>query len=435
MLYNGYTLNFHSEGTLKMMYCKNCDKLYNEKMHYCVICGAELIDKAENAVNTVINTAAIAVTESVIPPEPPPNTPDSPNSPDIPNIPDMPDTPEIPEFPETPEQPPITAETPAFAESGMTVTPVSVRKISQEPFLKRAIAAVLSAIIGVCCFALFAGAALSYTARYVTYPDTVDGIINNVDILDLPIGETPVWAGEGKNTTVKEAVYTLSHGLGITDADIEALYEQTTFREDLSRVIVGYADYIRTGKIPDDITADDVKAVFTENLSYINAALVRSGAKALSERDVEFTLSQIDKTDGILRSLSVRSISGDGAEVGIFRTLISFPVIIAELLIAVLLIAAIGRINNNYRTPLKVGGIALCAAGFLIAAACFLIENQAVSLTANSALEMLITGAFGYIGKRVYIIGGAYALTGLLMAFISRYFNGRIISNEQEQAV
>jgi hypothetical protein len=396
-----------------MMYCANCGKTFNEKMKFCIICGGELTEAAEATEATEVAKAAeISETPAEI----------------------TETAPILPYY--VPESVPDTTETTVetfedIKQDDLHNTPAKTKSGKPKLTFGRIVAGVLSALIGVLCFGLLTGAGVSYTARYLTYDETVEGIVESIDILSIPIGGSPVWVGEKRDATVADAVYTFAGGLGVTPGDIAALYEETTFREDLAAVISGYLGYIRTGGMPSDITAAYVQEIYDKNVSRINAALEEIGAKPLSELDIALARAEIAKTDEMLRAFSVRRLERELPAIGILRMIISFPVIIVEIVLSALLVVAVGAITKNLRTPLITGGIAAITAGFLFCAVFFLLQNGAVPITPE-IIKVLTTNAVRTISERMYLIGGSCALLGIIMVIVSRAFkagNKRITAN------
>jgi hypothetical protein len=423
------------------MYCKKCGQTYHDKMNFCVVCGSRLLDKAEENTPEPASEITETAPEELAPEETAPeeNAPDEAVS-EI--TPDEPPAPVIAEA--TPEEAiieePIIEETepesiitendlensniePAPSELGQIESEVQINEVPARRrvrFYRNPGFAVLSVFIGLLSFALFIGAGASYTVRYLTYPETVSGIVESIDILNLPIGETPVWTGTNRNTTVMDAVYVLSDGIGLTEETIAKLYEQTTFRDDLTDILIGYTEFFRSGEIPQSVTAEDIKSIYTENIDLINSMLESSGGVKLSKEDIALAEYHIEKADDFLSAVSVQNLSEESSIIGFFRALISLPVIIAELAVAVLLIIVIGAVNRNFYPPLRVGGIAALSAAGLFALFLFLIRYQVITIVPIKPVGIVLADISAVISPHLYIFAGILAAVGVLLLIAAR---------------
>jgi hypothetical protein len=281
-------------------------------------------------------------------------------------------------------------------------------------------AGLFAAILGVLCFAVLCVAGVSYITRYLTYSETIETIAASIDVLNLPVEGTLMAEAGG---TVLEAVHVMSGGLGLSEADIQTIYEDTTFRNELIRIVSDYAEYIRTGNPPEKLTTDDVKAIFEENLTVINRVLERAGEPPLNPHDKALALANIDAAQGFLDLLAVDSLenyTGGFDVVGVVRMAISFPVIIGEIVFALIIMLIIGGFCKNVRTPLLTGGLAALFAGGVLAGGLYTLENSAIVLINNLAIRTVLTDTVGAFSEHIYIVCGITAAVGLVMIIISR---------------
>jgi hypothetical protein len=463
-----------------MKYCENCDKAYNDKMRFCVICGHTLTQESpssdiQNDNDAYINTDSIQepeqdsyVSDEVLLPD---EATDEAAATDEVTATDeiITDEATVTDEAAVTEEAALTEEivindaavTEETQTQDETIIPsepvisddsiipdeepvfeaVSVGMLSEnadtsdEPadsalipvythrrvkFYRNPGFALLSVFLGLLSFAFFIAAGVSYTARLLTYPETLSEITETVDILNLPIGDTPVIKSKNRDTTVMEAVYVLADGSGLTEEDIEELYEKTSFREDLTDILTEYADWLRTGNLPANLTTDDIKDIFLDNLDYINRLLSKAGERSLSDGDIALAMAYIDDTDDLLRSLSVRNLPIDSSTVGIIRVLMSPPVIIAEIVLAVLLIIIIGAANRNFYPSLRIGGLSALFAGALFALVLFLIRYQVIALFPMQSIGIVLADISAVIGPNLYIFAGIVAGVGVMLLISAR---------------
>jgi hypothetical protein len=414
--------------------CENCGKTYNDKMKFCVVCGSELIDGEavlEEAVVEETHTEETIAEETV--------TDESIAEETVAEETHAEET--VAEETHAEEFHSIethavdthneeSIETETFKEEQIVhthlpdeaenLTEIPIREVKPKITVRRVIAALCSAILGAVCLALLLTAGVSYTARFLTYGDTIESIVTSVDVLYLPIDDTPM--GEAGETVI-EAVYTFSDGMGLSEEDIADIYEDATFRDELISLMTMYADFIRTGIYPVEVTTETIKGIFEENVDVINRVLERAGEPPLNEIDHAMALASIESAESFLKSISFENLSRSDRLInpmGVLRIAISFPMIIGEIALAVILLVIIGAISKSVRTPLLVGGITAMLSGGVIASVLYLIENSALIVIENNAAQIILSSVTRYVGAQMYGICGIAAGAGLIMIIISQ---------------
>jgi hypothetical protein len=378
-------------------------------MKFCVICGEALSETAETA-----ETAETPETES------PANTPYVPITPPAP-LNDSEITP-----PSLDVQLPVeeTSEEPAAFEADEEKTAkTETVEIKQKPKIKmfRSVpAAALSAVLGVCVFALIFSFGVFAAARYITYPETIEGIVDNTDFLSLPIDVNVGYAVGTDARSVGDAVYTFAETKGLTRDDVEYIYENASFRDEFVKILSGYAGYIRDGVIPPDLTADDIKQLFAANLGHFNTAY----GFEMSQYDIDAANKNIELAGGIINSLSLHSLSEQGIDFTTARMLMSYPAFIAAAAIIILLFLLIMRINRKAAPALAVTGIAAFSAAALISLAVLLFSKQLIGLP--ETISGIIGGVLSYIAPVVYISSAAAALIGVILFVTARIMKNRV---------
>ncbi|MDR0986923.1 MAG: hypothetical protein LBL98_04410 [Ruminococcus sp.] len=392
-----------------MKKCEKCGQQYNDKMKFCVVDGTELID-AETA-------PAETVPEEVITEEFPPIE-------------------ETPEEVETEEPAPqeVIADEPAAdepaAEETVTEEPITEETFSAEDELPikeakpkvtvgRVVRGIFAAVFGVVCFAVLTFAGLSYTLRYFSYGESIESIVTSIDILNLPLHNTPM---EDAGDTVLEAVYASSDGMGLSKEDIEDIYEDATFRDELINIISMYTDFFRTGEYSTALTTDMIKGIYEDNLDVINRVLERAGEPPVNEYDRALALASIETAEETLERISFENLNESDELINpmvLLRIGLSLEAIIGELAFALIIMLIIGLISKSVRTPLFIGGLSLLLSGGAIGITLYLIESMAIETVGNNALQTIIAGAAKFLGGQMYIICAGAAAVGIVMMILS----------------
>jgi hypothetical protein len=329
----------------------------------------------------------------------------------------------------TPDEYPPDELTETFTDEPEEFEVVPVREKKPRITVRQVLAGFAAAILGVVCFGVLTFAGVSYTARYLSYGETVESIIASVDILNLPLDDTPMGEAGG---TVLEAVYASADGMGLSEDDIRSIYEDATFREELSKIVALYTDFIRTGEYPEAVTTYTIKGIFEDNIDVINRVLARAGEPPLDEFNRGIALAAIDTADEMLKEVSFENLSRSDSlinPVGLVRIAISPAAIIAELTLAALIMLIIGGVTRSVRTPLLIGGLSLTLSAAIIAAALYLFENSAIVIAQNNAIQIVLSDIARYLGGEMYGICGIAALVGVLMMVISQI---KIVKNSNK---
>jgi hypothetical protein len=404
-------------------------------MKFCVICGEPLV--ASSAVSDVSQTPQPPVTpeeplvtppESPVTPEEPFVTPTEPavNPPEPPVT--SPEPTVIPEQPQTEPAPPEPIYTPISeaektAETeeaepetafGETQTVEQKKKIKVKIF-RNIPAAVASIVLGIFVFALIMTAGITAAVRYATYPESVKGMVEGIDILSLP---PPAELDGIVDTNVRDlgdAVYVYAENSGFTRDDIVYIYENATFKDGLVSVLSGYADYLRDGIVPNDLTTDDIKQLFDENI----AVLSESIGDEVPISEIQNAYESIDLAADYLSMLNLHNLTAQGAQiVNIARSLISYPAYVAMGAVLLLIILLIARINKKAAPALIITGVAGISAAALTALSVLLVSNQLLGIP--ELYKGIAGGALSYLSIPIYIVTAAVTFTGIILIIIGR---------------
>ncbi|MDR0943504.1 MAG: hypothetical protein LBM41_03125 [Ruminococcus sp.] len=410
-----------------MKRCVNCGREFtSESMKFCIVCGSALTEEAiEEVIPEEIATEPEPVEEpeviEEIIPEPEPEPVEEPEV--IEEVVEeiIPEEPEaIEEIITEPEPEPVEETEPVEEPEPENIIEIPVKPVKKPVGIVRKIVNVLlSAVFGLIAFSLLLSAGISYIAREITNPEIIGVIIDSVDILNLPVEGTPL---EQSGETVKEAVYVMADGMGLSEEDIEDIYEDTTFRDELISVLSDYGYYIRDGRAIDVLTVEDIKKIYDDNLDVINRALERAGEPPVSEHDIALAYASIDSAKTVLESVQGEAFI-EGAigvnGVGVIRTLISKPVIILEIIFAGIFCLLIGLVNKKFRSPFMAAGVTSIIAAGLIALGVALVENSAIVFGVPNAAQIIIAQTASFIGGKIYNICGAAAIAGAVCIIIS----------------
>jgi hypothetical protein len=375
-------------------------------MKFCVICGQPLSETADFSAPPVPETAAenspyVPITEDEKTPYVPVSAAGTETISEIPSETDEIPVSDINDFNEYDEK------------AALTET-VEIKQKPKIKMFRNIPAAAFSAVLGVCVFALILSGGVFAAARYITYPETIKGIVESTDILDLPIDVNVGTIVNSDASSVGDAVYTFAESTGLTRDDIDEIYENSSFREGIASIISGYADYIRDGILPPDISADDIKQLFTDNIEYLNDAY----GFEMSPYDIEVAHNNIELAGGLITNLSLHTLQKQGVNFEIPRMLMSYPTFIAIAAVTLLIVLLIARINKKAAPAFAVTGISAFAAAAVISLAVFLFSNQLITLPAT--FSGIIGSTLSYIAPVVYIFSAAAALIGIIFFVTAR---------------
>ena len=356
------------------MICPNCGKEYNEKMTCCISCGADLVP-AEN--KTEMPTSADLPLE---------------NEPLIQPI--------------VSEYVPVSSGSAVSFDSGELFVPM--KRVSRSTSLSDTVKFTGSLIAAVVMLALILTSAASAGLRLLTDENKIASFADSLDIMALPAES---FGNEG--ATVQDAVYTMSLGTGLSRDDIRNIYEESTAKEFLAAQLTGYAEYIRSGTAPERLTAEQLKAVFEENIPLIDDAM----GQPLNDHDVNLALSEIDRAKPLLDLLSHENIEqtiGGNTLIAI-RIFSSLPAIIVTAALAASMLIAFRAINKKSTSALSWGGGTTLIGGAAVLAATFLFSAQLPYNNADRLVRSVLKCACDVISPDLYRIGAILAVVGIVM--------------------
>lgn len=384
---------------MMQMICPKCGKTYNNKVTYCISCGAELVPEEK----TVAEETAAAETPSAegifdgitSESETPRNNIMMSSSASV----------------EEPAEPPETK----------AEIPVKEKRSASEigkAVLKRTVSACLSVLLAAAALLGFGTAA----ARELTDKSVVAEAVRSADLLSVPAKELGITENSGfdipEEATVEEAVAVMAAGSGVDSGNIRRIYESSTLKEFISGAAAEYAEYLRSGSQPNKLTAERIKAVFLENLSVISS---NTGVN-LSESDIELACREIERTGEILSSISVSSIENgaSGKYIRIARAYMSVPVLIAEAAAAAVIIALLAIVNKNASAALKYTGVPVFIAGAAALAATFMFTMQIGPFSGLTGLTLeTVKGLSAAASGSLYRMGGTMLFIGAAAMSVS----------------
>ena len=375
------------------MICPNCGKEYNEKMTCCISCGAALVPYEQESEQTAF--------ESVIPEALPESKYDE--SVSVGFVRGLEGHSEYPPEPEVQE---------SYAEEAVPVTVKSVG-VSASRAAKNIGSFAAAAVM----FALIILSSASFTARLITDSRKISEFAEKLDVMSLPAAQT-VMLSSGSyeiapDATVQEAIFVMSNGTGLTREDIREIYENSTVGNFLASQLDGYAGLIRDGEIPEKLTPEKLKAVFSENISLISEAI----GKPLSQHDIDLAFSELDRTENVLEAIApskLESVIGDSALTAL-RLFSSLPVIIGEACAAAAMLIILWAINHRPGKVLGWGGGAVLAGGVTVLITAFLCSVQVFFTGQDRFVRSIAKCVTDVITPDIYRLGGTLAVIGVVM--------------------
>lgn len=369
------------------MICPRCGKTYGNKITYCISCGIPLEPEDETSAETPSEQETKPITLS-------------------PNL--------------------FAADTPLTEPAPSAVRSISMTSLSEKEqrrsshsFAKAAASVFLSAaLFGT--MLLFFG---STVGRAVTDEGNAAEAVRSIDILNIPAKELKISAPESENfsdgQTVGEAIAAMTVGSGVDESNIRRIYERSTVKEFIGNTAAEYAEYIRNGKKPEEVTPERIKSLLGENISVIST---NTGVE-LSESDLELAYEQIELSRDALSSLSVSNLEQGSSRTAlkILRAFLSAPIVISELVFAAVLIFSIAVINKNRNRSMGFCGIPIFLAGFTAAVFTFMFSMQ---LGLFGGLDGLVketaAGISAAVSQNAYQISAAMMFTGLCILIAAR---------------
>ena len=376
------------------MICPNCGKEYNEKMTCCISCGSSLVPYEHDSEQTVL--------EPIIPeavPEPAYGSEPLP----IGFVRGLEGHSEYPPEPEPPE--------PASEES----IPVAVRSggISASEAAKN----IGSFAASVIMLAFIILSAASFTVRLITDSRKISEFADTLDVMSLPAAETGMIRTDGygiaPDATLQEAIFVMSSGTGLSKEDIREIYENSTVGDFLADQLDGYANFIREGELPEKLTPEKLKAVFSENIGLISEAI----GQPLSQHDIDMAFSELDHTENVLEAIApskLESLMGDGALTAL-RLFSSLPVIIGEACAAAVMLIVLWSINRRAEKVLGWGGGTILAGGAIVLITAFLCSVQVFFTGQDRIVRSIAKCVTDVINPDIYRLGGILAIIGIVM--------------------
>lgn len=377
------------------MICPSCGKEYNERMTCCISCGADLVPYEHSSEQTSF--------EPLIPD----TLHGSERSPAEASV-----NPDPGGFVrEIPGHSPVPAEPEKAVEETEIPVVTGKSRVSVSAAAKFAGSLTVSAFM-LAFIMLFTAAS---AVRLVTAESRIAEFAENLDVMNFPAAEAAIPTegyGVPQDATVQEAIFVMSQGTGLSREDIKSIYEASTIRSFITAQLTEYANFIRSGKIPEKLTADRLKSLFSENLSVIDGAM----GTPLSQHDINMAFSEIDSIQPVLDNLSPYSLEnmlGSGG-LAVLRLLSSLPVVICAAALAAAMLPLLRLINRGNAGMLRWGGAAALAGGTVISAAVFLLTIQPFS-GRDKLLSSIAGCAADVISPDLYRIGGVLAVMGAVM--------------------
>lgn len=368
------------------MICPNCGKEYNEKMTCCISCGAELVPHEHNTEQVCF--------EPIIPEA----------------IPEDSDIPAVSGFVRELER---RSERPPQPEENIEI-PVPVKKKSSAAAAARGIGSFAAAMA---MFALIILTAASLTIRLITDSEKISRFTSRLDVMSLPAAQTVMLTAYdyeiSPDATIQEAIFIMSDGTGLTREDIRKIYEGSTVQNFLSDQLSGYAEFIREGELPEKLTSEKLKEVFSENISLISDAI----GKPLTQHDIELAFAELDRTEPVLEAIApsrLENVVGE-ATLTLLRLVSSLPVIIGEGAAAAAMLAVLWAINRKPGKILGWGGAAVFAGGSAVLIIAFLFSVQVFFAGMDRLFKSIVKCAAEVIAPDIYRFGGTLAILGAVM--------------------
>lgn len=376
------------------MICPNCGKEYNEKMTCCISCGASLVPYEHDTEQTTFETVL---------PEAVPGPEYSEDSSVIREYREK--APDDPDVNKKDENENIPADTvPQKTKKG--TTPVSRAAKNIGSFAAAAVMFILTIL-----------SAASFSVRLMTDSKKISEFADDLDVMNLPAAQT--WIGSSENydiapdATVQEAIFVMSNGTGLTKEDIREIYENSTANDFLASQLNGYADFIREGELPERLTAEKLKAVFSENIGLISDAI----GKPLSQHNIDLAFSELDSTENILEAISPSELENviGGSALTAFRLFSSLPVMMIEACAAAAMLIILRAINGKTEKVLGWGGGALLMSGAAVLTAAFLCSVQVFFIDQDRFVRSIIKCVTDVINPDIYRLGGILSIIGAVM--------------------
>lgn len=371
------------------MICPNCGKEYNEKMTCCISCGAELVPRELDSEQICFDPVL------------PEALPEEKNMPAENGF--------VRGLEGHSKYPPEHVET--------VEIPVPVKSVKKKSSAAAAARGIGSFAAAVSMFALIILTAASLAIRLITDSEKISRFASGLDVMSLPAAQTVMLTAYdyeiSADATVQEAIFIMSNGTGLTREDIRKIYESSTFQAFLAEQLSGYAEFIREGELPEKLTSEKLKEVFSENISLISDAI----GKPLTQHDIELAFAELDRTEPVLEAIAPSRLENAVGEVPLtlLRLVSSLPVMIGEGAAAAAMLAVLWAINRKPAKILGWGGAAVFAGGAAVLVTVFLFSAQVFFSGMDRLVKSVAKCAAEVVAPDVYRFGGTLAVLGAVM--------------------
>lgn len=380
------------------MICPNCGKEYNEKMTCCISCGSPLVAFEQDTDQVIFEPLipeAVPADESI----------------DVKSSENISQNGFVRVHEKNSGNSSETVE--ELPEDTIPVRVTGERKSSSP----KAAVNILSFAAAAMMFAFILLAAASLTARLITDSKKISEFAADLDVMNLPAVRAGMTSYGGydiaDDATVLEAVFIMSEGTGLTRDDIRKIYENSTASEFLASQLGGYASFIREGEMPEKLTSEKLKAVFSENIDLISESI----GKPLSMHDIDLAFSELDRAEPVLEAIAPAKLEGalgDGALTAV-RLFSSLPVIISESIAAAVMLVVLRALNKRPERVLGWGGGAVLAGGAAILLVSFLCSVQVFFTGQDRFVRSIVKSVTDVISPDLYRLGGILAALGAVM--------------------
>ena len=265
-----------------------------------------------------------------------------------------------------------------------------------------------SLITALIMFMLIILSVLASMFRMITDENKISEFADTLDVMALPVERLT-----DNGATVQDAVYAMSLGTGLTRDDIRTIYEESTAKDFLAAQLVAYAEYIRSGKVPEKLTSEKLQKLFTENIPLIDNAM----GYPLNEHDIALACSEIERAEPLLTILSHENMEQTiGEDIFVAMRLFgSLPAIVVTAALAASMLIVFRAINKKSTSTLSWGGGTILAGGTVVLAVTFLFSLQLPYSDTDRLVRSIVKCTCDVISPEMYRIGGTLAVVGIVM--------------------
>ncbi len=370
------------------MICPRCKKVYSKHMKYCISCGTELVESDENVISVEREIVQSGGFDGIFD--------------DIPPMPANADYGNAGGF---------VREISMSAAEDKHSLPQSCMEKKGRVFivlLKNTAAVLMSVVLMTAVIA----ASMSAAGRALTEERNIAKGVEGMDLLSLPISGFLQTEGYDipEDATIEEAITVMTAGSGVNSGNIRTIYENSDVESFITAIAADYGEYIRSGKVPDKITAEMVKDLFSENLSVIN----KSTGYILVEEDIQLAYSEIERSAELFDSIYLIDMQSES--VRLFRAFISTPMLAAFAAAGIGAAAVIAALLKNGTRTAKYIAVPLIAGGLVILAVTFMFSMQIGFFgTADVVTSEVMKGMSAAVSDILYKAGGGAVFIGALL--------------------